>query len=292
MKPIRLLSAPILASVLPLVALSLLCFVPLANLFLLSFRLVSDDVIVPVLSLANYDEVLASSAYRWLIAKALLYGLGIASITAIIAYPIAFFVAALRPRDKGAMLSILLLPVYTGDLIRVFAWRLVLGAEGIINSALQVAGLIAEPIWSLSFSPQAVWLVESYNTVPFMILALWVAVETLDRDVIDAARDLGASRIQLFLRVTLPLTLPGLAVGCAMVFSLVAGDYLTPQMIGGASGETAVSAINSLFGAAYDWPLGSAIAWTLLTALLCAFLGAWLVVRQAFRLRRRDARPA
>jgi spermidine/putrescine transport system permease protein len=113
-----------------------------------------------------------------------------------------------------------------------------------------------------------------------MVLGLWLAFETLDGHLFEAAADLGAGRATIFLRIVLPLTAPGLVAGALMVFALVVGDFLTPELIGGASGVTVISAIADLFGAAFDWPLGSAIAWTLLAAMVAVVVAFFLLLRR------------
>ena len=254
--------------VLPTAAYTVLaCAAPLGLLFVYSFFQVDFVSIVKEPTLDNYAVVVGSGTYRWLIVKAIVYGGGIAALTAVIAYPLAFFVAKRVLVYKAALLTAMLVPLYTGDLIRIFAWRVVLGAEGVLNSFLQWLGITEEPIWALLFSPFATTVVLTYNYLPLMVLALWVSLETLDKAYLEAAMDLGASRTQVFLRVVLPLTSPGLVAGVLMVFVLVAGDYLTPQLVGGSSGVTITSAIYDMFGAAFDWPLGSAMAWTLLAVL-------------------------
>lgn len=243
------------------------CTLPLALLFAYSFYQVDFVEIVREPTLANYAAVLGSPTYRGLMAKAVLHGAAIAGLTAVIAYPIAYFIAKRVLVFKAALLTLMLIPLYTGDLIRIFAWRVVLGAEGVLNSMLMWLGLTSEPIWWLLFSPTATTIVLTYNYLPFMVLALWAAFEALDDRLVEAARDLGASPVQAFTRVILPLTSPGLLAGGLMVLVLVAGDYLTPQLIGGTSGVTVTSVIHDFFGAAFDWPLASALAWVLLVTL-------------------------
>lgn len=247
----------------------LFCALPLGLLFVYSFWRVDFVALVPDFSLKNYAVVLTSPTYLWLILKTGFYGVLITLTTAVLAFPLAFFIAKRVLLYKAALLTAMLIPLYTGDLIRIFAWRVVLGAEGVVNSLLQWLGLTHQPLWFLLFSPFATIVVLTYNYLPFMVLALWAAFETLDHHTVEAAQDLGASRIQTFLRVVLPLTSPGLLVGGLMVLVLVAGDYLTPQLVGGSSGVTITSAIYDLFGAAFDWPLASALSWSLLV-FLCA----------------------
>jgi spermidine/putrescine transport system permease protein len=263
-----------------LAALTVLCLAPLVVLFIYSFFHVEFVTIVPSVSFHNYAQVLGSGPYRRLILKALESGASIAMITAVIAYPVAFFIAKRVHVAKAAFLTALLIPLYTGDLVRIFAWRLILGTEGVLNGFLIWVGIIDRPIQSLLFSPLATTIVLIYDYLPFMVLGLWLGFESLDDRTLEAAADLGAGRVAIFRRVVLPLTAPGLVAGALMVFALVAGDFLTPQLIGGASGDTVISAIADLFGAAFDWPLGSAIAWTLLAAMVALVAAVLLFVRR------------
>lgn len=268
------LTAPVL------LAITCLCLVPLGFLFAYSFFQVDFVSVVYDPTLANYQRVAASGTYRGLILKALGHGILVAAITGVLAYPVAFYIAKRVRHLKAALLTALLVPLYTGDIIRIFAWRVVLGAEGALNTLLLSLGLVDEPIRALLFSTSATLIVLTYNYLPFMVLALWLAFENLDDRYVEAAADLGARRGQTFRRVVFPLTLPGLLAGGLMVFALVIGDYLTPQLIGGSSGVTVISAINDLFGTAFDWPLGSAIAWTLLAVLFVVLTATFLALQR------------
>ena len=245
------------------------CVLPLAVLFSYSFFQVDFVSIVREPTFENYIRVGQSETYRSLIVKALYYGIGIAFLCAVISYPLAFFIAKRVRLYKAALLTLLLIPLYTGDLIRIFAWRVVLGAEGVLNSLFLWLGIIDEPIWVLLFSPFATTLVLTYNYLPFMVLPLWAAIEALDNSYLEAAMDLGCRRLMVFFKVVLPLTGAGLVAGFLMVFVLVVGDYLTPQLMGGSTGITVTSAIHDMFGAAFDWPTGSALAWLLLLSMTC-----------------------
>src|SRR5579883_623426 len=259
-------------------AVAALCVAPLLILLAYSFFQVSFVAILKDPTLKNYVRIAGSDTYRWLILKAFGSGVTIAAITAIGGYPIAWFIAKRVTAMKSALLTLLLVPLYTGDLVRIFAWRVLLGTEGVLNTFLIWIGAIREPIGALLFSSLATHIVLTYNYLPFMVLGLWLAFEALDDRLLEAAADLGAGRVSIFRRITLPLTAPGLVAGGMMVFVMVVGDYLTPQLVGGASGVTIISAINDLFGTAFDWPLGSAIAWTMLAILALALAaGAMLV---------------
>jgi len=269
------LSVPVYAAVVAL------CVAPLLILLAYSFFQVSFVAILKEPTLKNYMRIVGSETYRWLILKAFGSGLMVAAITAVIGYPVAWFIAKRVVAAKSAFLTLLLVPLYTGDLVRIFAWRMLLGAEGVLNTFLMAFGAIREPIGALLFSSLATHIVLTYNYLPFMVLGLWLAFEALDDRLVEAAADLGAGAVSTFRRVTLPLTVPGLVAGSMMVFVMVVGDYLTPQLVGGASGITIISAINDLFGTAFDWPLGSAIAWTMLAILALAFAGAAIVISRS-----------
>ncbi|MBB4105336.1 ABC transporter permease [Allorhizobium borbori] len=269
------LSVPVYAAVVAL------CVAPLLILLAYSFFQVSFVAVLKEPTLKNYVRIVGSDTYRWLILKAFGSGLMVAAITAVIGYPVAWFIAKRVVAAKSAFLTLLLVPLYTGDLVRIFAWRMLLGAEGVLNTFLMAFGAIREPIGALLFSSLATHIVLTYNYLPFMVLGLWLAFEALDDRLVEAAADLGAGAVSTFRRVTLPLTVPGLVAGSMMVFVMVVGDYLTPQLVGGASGITIISAINDLFGTAFDWPLGSAIAWTMLAILALAFAGAAIVINRS-----------
>jgi spermidine/putrescine transport system permease protein len=259
------------------------CVLPLAVLFVYSFFRVDFVAIVHDPSFKNYLRVANSPTYRSLIGHAILSGTIVAAVTAVIGYPVAWAIAKRVAFAKSACLTLLLIPLYTGDLVRIFAWRVVLGAEGVINSFLMWTGIVREPIRALLFSPFATHVVLTYDYLPFMVMGLWLAFESLDDRLLEAARDLGARETAIFLRIVLPLTSPGLVAGALMVFVLVVGDHLTPQLVGGSSGITVISAINDLFGTAFDWPLGSAIASSLLLILgLLVTVAALAVARSTW----------
>lgn len=262
-------------------AVTAFCIAPLLILLAYSFFQVSFVTILKEPTLNNYARIVGSGTYRWLIAKAFGSGLMVAGITAVIGYPVAWFIAKRVHIMKSAMLTLLLVPLYTGDLVRIFAWRVLLGAEGVLNTFLLWSGAIREPIGALLFSSLATHIVLTYNYLPFMVLGLWLAFESLDDRLLEAAADLGAGRMSAFRRVALPLTMPGVVAGGMMVFVMVVGDYLTPQLVGGASGVTIISTINDLFGTAFDWPLGSAIAWTMLAILALVFAAAVIAVSRS-----------
>lgn len=256
------------------------CLAPLAVLVAFSFYEVEDFELIPAFSFRAWAELSVSSTDWFLIGKAVLSGGTTTVFTAIVGYPVALALTRLSASAKGLAVIVLLTPLYTGEIVRIYAWRIVLGSEGLVNTALQALGLIDEPLKVLLFSPFTIGLVLTYNNLPFMVLAIWVSAEMVDRRLIEAARDLGARPVDAFFRVILPLTVPGLAAGSLTVFALSAGEMLTPSLLGGTSGSTAMALVENLFGTAFDWPLASALALALLATLfLVASAMAGLMLR-------------
>jgi spermidine/putrescine transport system permease protein len=247
-----------------------------------SFWLKKGFDFVNVVRLDNYAYVATNPTYWTLIAKSIVFGIIVVAATFLLALPGAYFVARYAGSAKNIFLVGVLIPLYTSALVRILAWRSVLGVNGFINGALEWLGVIDTPIRALLFSTESVLVVLSYVYFPFMFLALWVTLEMVDMRYFDAAADLGASGPTRTRRVLLPLVLPGAAAGSLIVFVLTAGDYITVNLIGGASATTIINAIVEQFGAANNWPLGAAVATVFIVCLL-AFL---LVVAAGFaRLR-------
>ena len=255
---------------------------PLALLVVLSFWSVDFDAfeLVPGFGLTSWREVLGNPTYPYLIGKAVLTGLATVALTAFAGYPIALALLRLPARWKGIALVVLMTPLYTGEIVRIYAWRLVLGTDGLVNGALMGLHLVQAPVKLILFSPVSTMLALVYDELPFMTLALWIAAERLDLRLVEAARDLGARPLTAFARVTLPMTRTGLCAGALAVFALSAGDLQTPNYLGGPTGATALASIDNFFGTAFDWPTASALALALLLALgTVAALMAVLILR-------------
>ena len=193
--------------------------------------------LVPAFSGQSWVQMFTNPVFSFLIGKAVVSGAGTALLAALIGYPIAVSMTRLPVLWKGVGSIVLLTPLYTGEIVRIYAWRVVLGSEGLVNAVLKWLGAISEPLKFLLFSPFTTHLVLLYNNLPFMVLAIWISAELIDKRLIEAARDLGARPIDAFFKVVLPLTTPGLAVGTFTVFALAAGDMMTPSLLGGTSGR-------------------------------------------------------
>jgi ABC-type spermidine/putrescine transport system permease subunit I len=207
----------------------------------------------------------------------------VVSITSLVlAYPIAYLLAMLSGKRKYTLLLIIIVPFLTSYLLRILAWRVLLNPQGVINTLLvDQLGILDSPITWLFNSTFAIYLVLSYVWVPFVALPIFVVLEGLDEQLLEASADLGASRWRTFRTVTFPLSLPGVIAGFIFVFIPTIGEFITPQLVGGPKGFMFGSAIQSAFTAGLDWQFGSAMAMFLVftVAVLLAIFGRHLNVR-------------
>ncbi|MEM7529632.1 MAG: ABC transporter permease subunit [Pseudomonadota bacterium] len=215
----------------------------------------------------NYEFLFEDPLY----VNSYLNSLRIAAVSTIIAlfvgYPIAYGIARCGTAWRGALLALVILPFWTSFLIRVYAWIGILSTEGVLNGALQWIGLTSEPI-PLYPSEIAVYIGIVYSYLPFMILPLYATLEKLDPSLLEASADLGARPFTAFLRVTLPLSLPGILAGSFLVFIPAVGEFVIPELLGGSSTQMIGSTLYSEFFQNRDWPLASAVAVLLLLVLV------------------------
>ena len=160
------------------------------------------------------------------------------------------------------------MPLWVSYLVRGYAWKTILGSDGVLNGFLRYAHITHAPVGFLLYSPFAVVLMLTHIYTPFVFLPIYAALESIPRPLLEASQDLGATPSQTFLRVVLPLSMPGLLAGATFAFVLSLGDFLAPLLVGGPSGTMIANVVQSLFGAAYDWPLGAAVAMCILVITL------------------------
>lgn len=213
----------------------------------------------------------------------------------LIAFPLAYFIATrVSPRWRGLLLGLVIVPFWTSFLLRTFAWRIILSPNGYVSTQLQDLGLLNSPIELLD-TRAAVQLGIVYNYLPLMVFPLFVALDRLDPALREASKDLGAGRIKTFFSVTLPLAMPGIVAGVLLVFIPLMGEYVTPEVLGGAKGLMAGSLVVSQFLEAQNWALGSAMAVVLVLftlAVVTVLGGLGLAVRAVLRRRRLVELPA
>ena len=218
-------------------------------------------------TLAAWHDFLHSSVYLGLFWKSVKMALIVSGIIVLLAYPLAYYLALSKTKRKYVLLLVLIAPFLTSYLLRVLAWKVILGNQGVVNSFLFWTGLRSadHPISQLLYSRFAVMLVLGYVWLPFVALPIFVSLESLDRRLLEAATDLGASRRQAFRRVTLPLSMPGVIAAFLFVFIPTLGEFITPSLVGGTSGYMYGNEIVDLFETGFpDWETGSVLALFLL----------------------------
>ncbi len=225
----------------------------------------------PVWTLSSWKSFLdLDSVYLGLFWKSIKMSLIVSVICVVIAYPIAYFLALGTSKRKYTLLLLIIVPFFTSFLLRVAAWKFILGDQGLINSFFYSTGLRPDehPIPQLLYSQFTVMLVLGYVWIPFVALPIFVSLENLDRRLLEAASDLGASRWQSFRRVTLPLSLPGVVAAFVFIFIPTIGEYVTPSLVGGNRGFMFGNAIQDLFGPGFDWTTGAVLSMFLFGAVL------------------------
>jgi spermidine/putrescine transport system permease protein len=215
--------------------------------------------------------------YLILLFKSIVMSLVATVAVILLGYPMAYFLAFRVTRHKLLWIILITVPFWTSYLLRVFAWKVILGFNGVINSGLIGLGLISEPLEFLLYNPTAVVLTLAHAWAAFAILPIYVSLEKIDRSLLEAATDLGDGPVRRFFRVTLPLSAPGTIAASLLVFIPTVGDYVTPTLVGGTSGIMIGNVIQSLFGKANNAPLGAAVSLVMMltiTLMVCAFLWA------------------
>lgn len=262
----------------------LFVLVPLGFTVALSFWKSTIFGTTPDFQFGNYEQIFTTPLYRELLGRTLWIALATTLISLIVSYPIAYFLS-IQPGTRKAVLALLLfLPFWTSYVVRTFVWLPILGTTGAINQALMWLGVIDEPIKWLLYNQGTVYLGLVYVYTLFMTLPIYLSIEKIDPRLIEAAADLGARPVWIFLRIILPLSWPGILSGCIMVFLLSMAAYVTPQLLGGPSGIMFSNMIASQFLANNNWALGAALSVTLsvVVLLLLAVAGRWVGIRQVF----------
>jgi spermidine/putrescine transport system permease protein len=216
----------------------------------------------------QYARVVATGSYWRLLGISTLTALVIAVSAVLLAYPLAYFLAFHAGPRAGLYLILLLIPFWTSYLLRVMAWKILLGTEGVLNSFLIYVGFIQEPLTALLYNRTAVILTLIYVWLPFAALPILAALQRVDPALFEAAADLGARPYHQFTRITLPLSAPGVFAALYMVFIPTVGEYVTPLLVGGSRGFLYGNIIQDFFTKAANWPLGAALSMIMLAATL------------------------
>jgi spermidine/putrescine transport system permease protein len=261
---------------------TLFMVLPYARIFQFSFWRVDGYTVAPDFTLANYAHAVGNPLYATVLLNSLEIALIVTLATAVIGYALAMFLAFVAVRHRHLLLLLVNVPIWTSFLLRAFIWKIILGRSGIINGLLLELGLIDQPLSLFLYNRFSVCLSLIYIFIPFMTLPIYAALERLPPGCVEASLDLGASPWTTFRRVVLPLSVPGVVAGATFVFCLSFGDFVTPTLLGGPDGIMIANLIIGQFGAAFDWPFGSALA----VIVLAVTLGVLLL---AARLQGRSA---
>ena len=268
----------------PLLWVGLFLLLPYALMFAHSFWLVRDGFLVHEWNLQNYAKLFHNPVYLEVLFRTMRIAASVTLFSLLLGYPLAYFMSFEAGVRKELFYQLVIVPLWVSYLVRGYAWKTILGSDGVLNGFLQYFHVTKEPVGFFLYSPFAVVLMLTHIYTPFVILPLYASLEHIPRNLIEASHDLGASPRATFFRIILPLSLPGLLAGATFAFVLTLGDFLGPLLVGGPSSIMIANIVQSLFGTAYDWPLGSAISVSiLLLTISFLFVTERLEKRWSFR---------
>ncbi len=254
---------------------------PIAILVAYSFYTFRDFEFVSDLTLENYRDVLTSDVYRTLFVRTITLAAIVSVVVLLLAYPFAYIATFVFPRRRELLYFLVLVSLFGGYLVRIYAWRTMLGREGVLNEGLMSAGVIDDPVRIFLNSQLAVVIVMVNFLLPLGVLPIYSAMQNVSPRLLEAGRDLGSSRFHVLRRVVLPLTMRGVAAAVAFTFIATAAEWVTPLLVGSTSSQLIGNQIAYQFGTTINWPLGAALAITLIVfvvAIVGAILGLlrWL----------------
>ena len=268
----------------PLLWVGLFLLLPYALMFAHSFWAVHDGVLVHQWNLHNYVTLFSKPVYVGVLLRTMRIAASVTLCSLLLGYPLAYYLSFHARARKELLYQLVIVPLWVSYLVRGYAWKTILGSEGVLNGFMQYLHFTHAPVAFLLYSPFAVVLMLTHIYTPFVFLPIYAALEHIPRPLVEASHDLGAGSVQTFLRVILPLSIPGLLAGATFAFVLSLGDFLAPLLVGGASGTMIANVVQSLFGAAYDWPLGAALSvCILIITISLLFLSERLEKRWSFK---------
>jgi len=273
-----------LVSLPPLLWVSIFLLLPYTLMFVHSFWLVRDGFIVHQWNLSNYAALFTKPVYLQVLLRTMRIAGSVTLCSLLLGYPLAYYLSFHSGARKELLYQLVIVPLWVSYLVRGYAWKTILGSNGVLNGFLQYTHITHAPVSFLLYSPFAVILMLTHIYTPFVFLPIYASLESIPRPLVEASQDLGATPGKTFLRVILPLSMPGLVAGATFAFVLSLGDFLAPLLVGGASGTMIANVVQSLFGAAYDWPLGAAVSVSiLLFTMLLLFCTEALEKRWSFK---------
>lgn len=272
-KGLTMVSPPLIYGLLMLAA-------PLATIVLFSFWTQNFLTIDRAFTLDNYTEALTDPLYPELMLRSLRISGMVTAVTVILAFPIAYFISFhVLPKRKSLWLFLITIPFWTSYLIRVFLWRVILAFDGPVNGTLMGLGIIDQPLSWILYNQTAVIITLAHAFAPFAILPIFVSLEKIDRSLLEAARDLGESVAMTFVRVTLPLAMPGVLAAMLIVFIPTVGDYVTPRLVGGSGGTMIANMIYAQIFDLNNRPMGATLAVLAMSTVAVIAIGLVLLTR-------------
>ncbi|MCG8620982.1 MAG: ABC transporter permease [Proteobacteria bacterium] len=265
---------------LPFIFAVLLLVVPLALMTALSLWSQEYLTLTRTLTLANYQEILSHPVYLRLLARSLLVAAAVAGLTVLVAFPLAYYIVFYGGRFRAMWLFLIIIPFWTSYLLRIFLWKIILGYNGVINSALTSSGIITTPLSFLLYNQGAVIITLAHSWLAFAVMPIYVALSRIDRRLFEAALDLGDDWRGRFMRITLPLAMPGVIAAVLIVFISALGDYVAPRLVGGAEGLLIANIIQTQFTKANNAPLAASLAMTIVLLVVVVASCLWLMRRR------------
>jgi spermidine/putrescine transport system permease protein len=249
----------------PLLWVTVFLLVPYAILFCYSFWSVSPvQTIVHNWNLQNYLQLVRNPIYLQVLFRSMRIAASVTVFALLLGYPLAYYLSFHAAKRKDLLYQLVIIPLWASYLVRGYAWKTILGSDGVLNGFLQYLHITHKPVEFFLYSPFAVIITLTHIYTPFTLLPIYASLEHIPRNLVEASHDLGSSPWSTFRRVILPLSLPGVLAGATFAFVLTLGDFLAPLLVGGPSGIMISNVVVSLFGAAYNWPLGAAISFCMM----------------------------
>jgi spermidine/putrescine transport system permease protein len=245
-------------------------FIPYLAMFTYSFYIKQYPLFIPAFEFVNYITLVSDPQYYQVLLRTARIALMVAGAAVLIAYPMAYFLVFKIRSDKlrAVLYMAVIVPLWVSYLLRAYTWKTILGSEGILNSFLVWSGILDQPTDIFLYNQFSMVVTLTYIYVPFMVMPIYMALEKIPRSMIEASKDLGVGPLRTFLKITLPLSMPGVIAGATFTICLTFGDFVAAFLVGGPNGAMIATIIQSQFGAALNWPLGAALSIVMLVIVL------------------------
>ena len=248
----------------------LVLLVPYLMMLAISFYTQQFPFHVPDFQLGNYLTLIGDSQYYGVLGRSVKVALFVSVAAFCLSYPLAYFLAFKVQSSRLRMFLYIatIVPLWVSYLLRAYTWKTILGSEGILNSFLMWLGIIDQPSTVFLYNEFAMVITMAYIFTPFMVMPIYASLEKIPRSLMEASKDLGAGRWKTFMKITLPLTMPGILAGFTFTFGLSVGDFISPILVGGPYSNMIANVVATQFGISMNWPLGSALSVVLLFIVL------------------------